>query len=207
MISSAAAVGSDFTVFLTAGQMYGIYVGLLVALCALCSAATSVLANLNLLYVVLNLGTAAAVIAALAATGSHSDAADAFGKFENLSGFSNDGMAFLLSLTAVAWTHTGYDSASHIAEETRSPSKTAPFALMSAVMGTSVIGFALSIVTSFAITDSAAVMEAPPGGMPMAQVLVSCTSSYDTPHLVLMLVLLCSTTTSASTASWPSGAL
>lgn len=92
------------------GHVYCIFLALLLFLGVLSSSATKVLARLNIIYLVLNVGTALAVIIALAATGPHVSARDAFTKFENGSGWSNDGCSFLLSLTAVMWTHTGYDS-------------------------------------------------------------------------------------------------
>jgi amino acid transporter len=129
-----------------------------------------VLANLNILYLTLNIGSALAVIIGLAATGPHVSAEVAFTQLTNGSGWSNNGMAFLLSLTSVMWTHTGYDSAVHVAEETKNAAKTAPLAIMSAVFGTSFMGFALAIVTSFAISDVEATATTALA-VPMAQVL------------------------------------
>jgi amino acid transporter len=150
--------------------LYAIFLGLLIFIGVLCSCATKVLANLNILYLILNIGSALAVIISLAATGSHTSAKVAFTQLDNISGWSNNGMAFLLSLTSVMWTHTGYDSAVHVAEETRNASKTAPLAIMSAVFGTSFMGFALAIVTSFSIVDVSGTATTTLG-VPMAQVL------------------------------------
>jgi amino acid transporter len=143
---------------------------LLIFIGCLCSAATKYLANLNIVYLTLNIGSALAVIISLAATGDHVPAKVAFTQLDNLSGWSNNGMAFLLSLTSVMWTHTGYDSAVHIAEETSNAARVVPLAIMSGVFMTSFTGFALAIVTTFSITDvmgtATTVLE-----VPMAQVL------------------------------------
>lgn len=119
---------------------------------------------------ILNIGCVLAVIISLAATSPHVDRVVAFTQLENNSGWSNDGMAFLLSLTGALWTHTGYDSAVHVAEETHNAARVAPLAIMSAVFGTSLMGFCLSIVTSFSITDVSATGSSVLG-VPMAQVL------------------------------------
>ncbi|UZJ57577.1 hypothetical protein CBS101457_006897 [Exobasidium rhododendri] len=171
-IYAAAIVGNDFSedFLLSAGELYAIFLGLLLFLGVLCSCATKILANLNILYLVLNIGSALAVIIGLAATGPHVSAKVAFTQLENGSGWSNNGMAFLLSLTSVMWTHTGYDSAVHVAEETKNAAKTAPLAIMSAVFGTSFMGFALAIVTSFAVSDLQGAATSTLG-VPMAQIL------------------------------------
>lgn len=54
MITTAITVGSDGSVVLGSGATYGILLAILAAHGVVCSAATRVLARLNLLYVVVN---------------------------------------------------------------------------------------------------------------------------------------------------------
>jgi hypothetical protein len=54
MITTAIAVNTDGAVVLSAGATYGILLAILVSHGLICSAATSVLARLNLLYVIIN---------------------------------------------------------------------------------------------------------------------------------------------------------
>lgn len=54
MITTAIAVGSDGAVVLNSGATYGILVAILVFHGIVCSAATRILARLNLAYVVMN---------------------------------------------------------------------------------------------------------------------------------------------------------
>ena len=54
MITTAITVGSDGDIVLSSGATYGILLAILVAHGIVCSAATRVLARLNLLYVVVN---------------------------------------------------------------------------------------------------------------------------------------------------------
>ncbi|KAK7696095.1 hypothetical protein QCA50_000738 [Cerrena zonata] len=116
------AVGSDGAVVLGTGATFGILLAILFTHGLVCSAATSVLARLNIFYVVVNVGTTVAAIIALIVcsgnNGTRVSTKDAFTLFENNSGWSDNGWAFLLAFTAPMWTLTGYDSAAHIAEET-----------------------------------------------------------------------------------------
>jgi hypothetical protein len=54
MITTAITVGSDGAVVLGSGPTYGILLAILVAHGVVCSAATRILARLNLFYVVIN---------------------------------------------------------------------------------------------------------------------------------------------------------
>ena len=54
MITTAIAVGSDEAVVLGSGPTFGILLAILFAHGIVCSAATSILARLNLFYVILN---------------------------------------------------------------------------------------------------------------------------------------------------------
>ncbi len=54
MITTAIAVGSDGAIVLNSGATYGILVAILVFHGVVCSAATRILARLNLAYVVMN---------------------------------------------------------------------------------------------------------------------------------------------------------
>jgi len=96
---------------------------------------------------------------------------DAFTSFENHSGWSNDGWAFMLAFTAPMWTFTGYDSAAHISEETAGAGRAAPIAILAAVGATATLGWILLIATSFVITDISRVI-ATDLPLPMAQVFL-----------------------------------
>jgi len=54
MITTAIAVGSDGRINLGAGPTYGILVAILVSHGVVCSAATSIVARLNIFYVLVN---------------------------------------------------------------------------------------------------------------------------------------------------------
>jgi len=154
MITTALAVGSDGNISLGAGPTFGILLAILFTHGIVCSAATNVLARLNLFYVFINVGTTiAAIISLLVVSGNNGtrvSTKDAFTLFENNTGWTNNGWAFLLAFTSPMWTLTGYDSAAHISEETAGAARAAPIAILTGVAFTSFFGWLLYIAASFA---------------------------------------------------------
>jgi len=154
MITTAIAVGSDGSVVLGSGATYGILVAILAFHGFVCSAATRILARLNLVYVVINIGTTIAAIILLFVCsenrGQRVSTNDAFTLYENNTGWANNGWAFLLAFTSVMWTMTGYDSAAHVSEEVTGAARAAPIAIMVAVGGTQLFGWLVYIAASFA---------------------------------------------------------
>ncbi|KAJ7777309.1 APC amino acid permease [Mycena metata] len=153
MITTAIAVNSDGETILSLGATYGILLAILFSHGVVCSAATRILARLNLFYVVVNVGTTvAAIIALLVVSGDNKvSTKDAFTLFENNTGWMNNGWAFMLAFTAPMWTLTGYDSAAHISEETAGAGRAAPIAILVGVGATASLGWLLLIATSFVI--------------------------------------------------------
>ncbi|KAN0126751.1 Amino acid/polyamine transporter I [Russula decolorans] len=154
MITTAITIGSDGNIVLSSGATYGILVAILVFHGVVCSAATRILARLNLAYVVINIGTTISAIILLFVCSKHRgervSANVAFTLLENNTGWANDGWAFLLSFTSVMWTLTGYDSAAHVSEEVTGAARAAPLAILLAVGGTQLFGWLTYIAASFA---------------------------------------------------------
>jgi len=160
MITTAITVGSDGAIVFSAGATYGILVAILIFHGIVCSAATRIVARLNLAYVVINVGTSiAAIIVLLVCSGSgRVSAKDAFTLYENNTGWADDGWAFLLAFTSIMWTLTGYDSAAHVSEEVTGAARAAPIAIMIAVCGTQFFGWLIYIAASFATTSVSGIM-------------------------------------------------
>ncbi|KAJ2970594.1 hypothetical protein NUW54_g12695 [Trametes sanguinea] len=108
MITTAVAVSTDNAVLLGAGPTYGILLAILLVHGIMCSAATRVLARINLFYGFVIAGaTVAAIVALLVCSGdSKASTRTAFLSYENNTGWKNDGWAFLLSFAAPMWTIT-----------------------------------------------------------------------------------------------------
>jgi len=153
MITTAIAVSSDGDTIVSSGATFGILLAILFSHGIVCSSATSILARLNLFYVLITVGTTVAAIISLLvlSDGNRASTSDAFTLFENNSGWASDGWAFMLAFTAPMWTLTGYDSAAHISEETANAARAAPIAIIISVFGTASLGWLLLIATSFAV--------------------------------------------------------
>ncbi|KAJ3914274.1 amino acid/polyamine transporter I [Lentinula edodes] len=154
MITTAVSVASDGSIVLSSGATYGILLAILFSHGIVCSAATSVLARLNLFYVFINVGTTvAAIIALLVISDTKVSTRDAFTLFENNTGWSDD------------------DSAAHISEEVAGAARAAPIAILVGVGATASLGWILLIVVSF-VTPSISNLLSSDLPLPMGQVFL-----------------------------------
>ncbi|KZO94253.1 amino acid transporter [Calocera viscosa TUFC12733] len=176
MITTAISVGSDGAVNLGAAPTWGILLAILFAHGVVCSLATEFLARINVFYVMVNLGTCvAAIVCLLVGAGPENrvSTVDAWTLFENNTGWTNNGWAFMLAFTAPMWTLTGYDSAAHISEETAGASKAAPIAILVSVFFTGIIGWLINIAASFATTSVADILTTTLP-LPFGQLFLNC---------------------------------
>ncbi|KAI0330851.1 amino acid transporter [Cubamyces sp. BRFM 1775] len=173
MITTAVAVNTDGAVVLGAAPTYGILLGILFTHGVMCSAATKVLARINLFYALIIAGAPIATIIALfvCSEGSGATAKAAFTQYENHTGWKNGGWAFLLSFTAPMWALTGYDSAAHISEEVAGAARVAPIAILVSVAAVEIMGWLLNIAASFA-TASVPALLSTDLALPMGQLFL-----------------------------------
>lgn len=173
MITTGIAVGTDGAVNLGAGPTYGILLSMLFMHGCICSAATKVLARLNLFYAFVTFGvTAGAIIALLVCSGENRvSTKTAFTMYENHTGWENEGWAFLLAFTVPMWTFTGYDSAAHISEEISGAARAAPVAILVSVASVGSLGWILCIAVSFAVASVPTIINSELS-LPMGQVLL-----------------------------------
>ncbi|KAL1409273.1 polyamine transporter tpo5 [Vanrija albida] len=133
----------------SAGQVVGLFVGLLLIHGLFNSLRTKQLAFVTQYFAFINIGVLlCTVIAVLAKTPRHEihSANYSFTYLENQSGWSNSGLSFLLGLLSVQWTMTGYDATAHITEEVKRAAVAAPVAIFLAVISTGILGWVLNIV-------------------------------------------------------------
>ncbi|KAJ7604303.1 amino acid/polyamine transporter I [Mycena polygramma] len=171
-IMAAANIGSDGAFVATNAQVYGIYCAVLVMHAIMASLATKVIARLQLFYVFLNIALFVVVIIALPVAtpkALHNSAAFAFGHLENSSGWGNS-FAFILSFLAPAWTVGGFDTSVHISEEARNAPTAVPFAIISATVLSSILGWIVTVVLAFYIGNDLDSVIGNPIGQPMATI-------------------------------------
>ncbi|KAF8688928.1 APC amino acid permease, partial [Rhizoctonia solani] len=144
-VMAAASIGSGGKFVATTGQTYGVYLAILFTHAIVCSLATSLLARLQNVYVVLNLALFLAILIALPiATPA---------EFRNsgnyaLGNFTNSGTLTASLSSYLGWLQSGqlsklgsYDSSVHISEEARDIAEDTPPALNIAIafcMGTNI---------------------------------------------------------------------
>ncbi|KAN0087464.1 Amino acid/polyamine transporter I [Tylopilus felleus] len=137
LITTGIAMATDGAVALGSGATYGTLLAIHLTQTILCSAGTRVLARMTVLVLVVIMGTTlSGIISLLVCSRGMVSPKDAFTKFENHTGWSNNVWAFILSFTTPMWCLTG--------------SHAAPIAIMVGVLGTEILGWLMYIAVSFA---------------------------------------------------------
>ncbi|KAI0749049.1 amino acid transporter [Fomes fomentarius] len=155
MITTALFVGSDGAIDLGAGPTFGILLVILFTHGLVYSAATAVIARLNIFYVIVNVGTTiAAIVALLVCSGDRRvSTSTAFTMYGDHTGWSDN------------------DSAAHISEETSGAARAAPIAILVGVGATASLGWLLYIAASFAAASIPDLL-ASPLPLPMGQLFL-----------------------------------
>ncbi|KIJ64440.1 hypothetical protein HYDPIDRAFT_90326 [Hydnomerulius pinastri MD-312] len=173
LITTGIAMTTDGAVVLDSGATFGILLAIHLTQAVLCSAGTRVLARMTVLVLfVIMATTIGGIVSLLYCSRGMVSPKDAFTKFENNTGWSNNVWAFIMAFTSPMWSLTGYDSAAHIAEETANAARNAPIAIMVGVLGTEILGWLLYIAASFATYSVPDVLQST-YVLPMGQVFLT----------------------------------
>jgi choline transport protein len=117
-----------------------------------------------------------AVIAVMSAMGTHHDASFVFTSFENMSGWSSDGVSWCLGLLTTSYGFVGYDAAAHMSEEMKNASRDMPRAMFGSVVVSGILTFPYIIALLFAVGDINDLLSSPTGS-PITQLFVNVTGS------------------------------
>ncbi|CAO3591641.1 unnamed protein product [Absidia cylindrospora] len=98
-------------------------------------------------------GTLLIIIVSLALTPNKASAEWVFTYFENDTGFSSNGYAFLLGLLQSQYTLSGFDSAAQMSEETVNAAKNAPKGILYAIGAAAITGLAFMLSINFCVQD------------------------------------------------------
>ncbi|KAM0756510.1 amino acid transporter [Meredithblackwellia eburnea MCA 4105] len=127
------------------GAFYGLTAGLAVLQGVVNSLSSKHLNKITSFFIFWQVGTVIAIVVALLVTTKEKHSVSyLFTATTNGSGWSSNGISFLLGLLQVSWTLTDYDAAAHISEEIRRASVAAPVAIMMAIIGSSILGLLLN---------------------------------------------------------------
>lgn len=97
-------------------------------------------------------------------------------KFENNSGWSNNGISFCIGLLLPAFSISGADGCVHMAEEVRNAALNIPRAFVYTLLINGTMAFAFMVTCLYCITDVEAVLSTPTG-FPIIQIFVQATGS------------------------------
>ncbi|KAH9831363.1 amino acid/polyamine transporter I [Rhodofomes roseus] len=171
MITTAIAAGTDGRVALGHGPTFGLFLAMLVLHGCICSATTRALARLSLVSAIFKVGaTVAAIIILPVCTGENRVSTRvAFTSYENSTGWSNSGWAFLLAFTGPMWQLAACNRLRcAISEETARAAKVAPMAMLMSVACAGCLGWIFNIATSFAVASVPDLLSSP-FPLPMGQ--------------------------------------
>ncbi|KAI8055589.1 amino acid/polyamine transporter I [Gilbertella persicaria] len=153
-IASVVSVWRPESEPLSVYTQYGIFVGILIIHGFINSVAVKWNGVMNQGSFFANmLGILFIVIVGLALTKPLATGEFVFTQFYNGSGFSSNGYAFLLVILQSQYTLSGYDSAAHMAEETKNSQVGSPFGILVSVAANAVSGFIFLIAVNFMVND------------------------------------------------------
>ncbi|KAI8977522.1 amino acid permease-domain-containing protein [Mycotypha africana] len=99
------------------------------------------------------IGTLLIVIVALVLTPNKPSAEWVFTHFQNETGFSSGGYAFLIGLLQSQYTLSGFDSAAHMSDETRDAARSAPRGILYAIGTAAIFGLLFLLSVNFCVQD------------------------------------------------------
>ncbi|KAI8149539.1 amino acid/polyamine transporter I [Fennellomyces sp. T-0311] len=99
------------------------------------------------------IGTLLIVIVALVLTPNKASGKWVFTYFENDTGFSSNGYAFLIGLLQSQYTLSGFDSAAQMSEETKDAARNAPRGILYAIGTAGIFGFVFMLAVNFCVQD------------------------------------------------------
>ncbi|KKY16533.1 putative amino acid transporter [Diplodia seriata] len=138
--------------------------------------------------------------------GGHS-ASYVFKEVDNTSGWSNDGVSWMVGLLSAVYPFLGYDAAAHLAEELPNPSRSVPIAMIGSIVVNGLMGLIYCLVLLFALGDLSSLL-ASPTGFPFMQLFLNVTHSRAGATILALFISLIAMaanaagTTSTSRTAW-----
>jgi len=155
----------------TRGNLLAVYAAILLSHGLLNHIGVRVVAVLNWLSAWYHIAGVALLVAALAIRAPLASPGFLLERFH--SGEHSYLYAFALGLLQAQWTFTGYDASAHTTEETRDPSRNAPWGIVLSVAVSAVVGWIMLVVVTLAIGGRAELAGAAGSANPFIFVLHS----------------------------------
>jgi amino acid transporter len=123
---------------------------------------------------ILHVAGVIAIIIVLGIMAPKNSANFVFVQISNTSGWSNDGVSWLVGLLSAVYPFLGYDAACHLAEELPRPSRNVPIAMVGSVVANGIMGLGCCIMLLFSL-GSLDDLLASPTGFPFMQLFLNAT--------------------------------
>ncbi|RGP60207.1 amino acid permease [Fusarium sporotrichioides] len=130
------------------------------------------------------------VFISLAVKSEKNDAEGVFTKFSNSTGWSSDGVAWLVGLISTVYPFLGYDAACHLAEELPQASRNVPVAIVGSVVLNGIIGLAYVMMLGFSAGSLTTILDTRTGFPFMVIFSEATRSNAFTTVLVLFPVMI-----------------
>lgn len=156
---------------------------------------------------VLHIAGLLAILITLGVMAPKNSASFVFTEVSNSSGWSNDGISWLVGLLSSVYPLLGYDAACHLAEEMPHASRNVPIAMIGSVTVNGILGIGYCIMLLFS-TGTLDVLLTTPTGFPFMQIFLDATRSAagaTVMSLVITLIAIAATAggiTSTSRTLW-----
>lgn len=131
----------------------------------------------NLLSGILHIAGFLTIIVVLGAMSEKNTPHFVFLEVTNSSGWSNDGVSWLVGLLSAVYPLLGYDAACHLAEEMPHASRNVPLAMVGSVVVNGILGLAYCIMLLFC-TGPLEELLSTPTGFPFMQIFLNATKSH-----------------------------
>ena len=125
---------------------------------------------------ILHVAGVVVIIAVLGAMAPKHSAHFVFAEISNTSGWSNDGVSWLVGLLSAVYPFLGYDAACHLAEELPHPARNVPIAMVGSVVANGIMGLGCCIMLLFSL-GSLDDLLASPTGFPFMQLFLNATQN------------------------------
>ncbi|CAI6096297.1 unnamed protein product [Clonostachys chloroleuca] len=118
-----------------------------------------------------------AILVVLGCMAPKNSASEVFTEFVNRSGWSSDGISWLVGLLSAVYPFLGYDAACHLAEEMPNASRNVPLAMVGSVSANGLMGLIYGTMLLFS-TGPLEELLATPTGFPFMQIYLDVTKSH-----------------------------
>jgi choline transport protein len=146
---------------------------------------------------VVHIGGLIAILLVLGIMAPKHDASYVFVETSNASGWSNDGVSWLVGLVSAVYPFLGYDAAVHLSEEMDNPSRNVPLAMVGSVFVNGILGLGYCLMLLFSLGDLDDLLTSATG-FPFIQLYLNVTKS--TAGATIMTLIVCLIAVAANSA-------